>query len=55
MPLVILLDDIADFTAEQFVDSVKAAGHGDKLLVFSLKFSGKREISIRSLNLKTEH
>ena len=28
-------------------DSIKAAGHGDKLLVFSVQFSGKRGISIR--------
>jgi hypothetical protein len=28
MPFVILLNDIADLTAEQFVDSIKAAGHG---------------------------
>ena len=28
VPFVILLDDGSDFTAEEFVDSIKAAGHG---------------------------
>jgi hypothetical protein len=36
MPFVILLDHIANFPAEQFVDAIEAAGHGDEIL--NLKF-----------------
>jgi hypothetical protein len=28
VPLVILLDHLADFAAKQFIDAIKAAGHG---------------------------
>jgi hypothetical protein len=45
VPLVIFLDDVADFAAEQFVDSIKTAGHIVKLLVFSVQFSVRRKSS----------
>jgi hypothetical protein len=32
VPFIIFLNDIADFTAEEFVDSIETAGHGMEML-----------------------